>query len=136
MSFDAGDLIERIARSPYHVWTGIELAEVDEGRVVMRMDLRPEHLNPQGIVHGGVIAGLLDSVCGLCLRTILPPGLTHRTVQLNVNFLRAGVTGHLVATGRAVHRGRTTGYSEGEVHDAEGRLMARATGTFVNLPVP
>jgi uncharacterized protein (TIGR00369 family) len=131
---DLHELIERIAQSPYHVWTGIKLVEAAPGRVVMRLDLQRHHLNPQGIVHGGVLAGLLDSVCGLSLRTILPDELNHRTIQLNINYLRAGVTGSITATGRAIHEGRRTGYSEGEVCDENGKLMARATGTFINLP--
>lgn len=136
MTFDPEELKARIAASPYHVWSGISLVEVSEGHVVMRMQMQPHHLNPQGIVHGGVIAGLLDSVCGLSLRTVLPEDVTHRTVQLNINYMRAAKTGDAVtAVGRAVKEGRTVGYSEGEVLDARGRTVARATGTFVNIPI-
>jgi uncharacterized protein (TIGR00369 family) len=129
------ELFARIGRSPYHVENGIELVEASPGRAVMRMRIAEAHMNPQGIVHGGAIAGLLDSVCGLSLRTQLEGGVQHRTVQLNVNFLRAAQAGVLTATGTAVHDGRRTSMSEAEVRDEAGKLVARATATFVKLDV-
>lgn len=131
---DLDDLRARFARSPYHRWSSISLGELERGRVVLRLELQPEHLNPQGIVHGGVIAGLLDSVCGMSLRSVLADDRTHRTVQLSISFLRASTTGTLIGTGTAVREGRTVGYAEGVVEDEEGRLVAKATATFVNLP--
>jgi uncharacterized protein (TIGR00369 family) len=131
---DLDALRERFARSPYHRWSSISLDDIEHGRVVLRLELQPEHLNPQGIVHGGVIAGLLDSVCGMSLRSILPEDRTHRTVQLSISFLRASVTGTLIGTGTAVHEGRRVGYAEGEVRDEAGKLVAKATATFINLP--
>lgn len=128
------DLRERIARSPYHVHNGITLDECEEGRVVMRMQIAEHHRNPQGIVHGGAIAGLLDSVCGLSLRTLLPPEITHRTIQLTITYLRPGRSGLLEAVGTAVHSGSRMGYSEAEVRDEQGKLVARATGTFLRMP--
>lgn len=128
------DLRERIASSPFHVWSGITLDEMEPGRVVMSMTIAPEHLNPQGFAHGGVIAALLDSVCGMSLRTLLVEGEQHQTIQLNINFLRGARGGErLTGSGRALHSGRSTGYSEGEIRDAQDRLVARATGTFLKL---
>lgn len=128
------ELRARIARSPYHTWAGATLEEVEEGRVVMRVDLEHHHLNPQGIVHGGVIAGLLDSVCGLSLRTILPADVSHRTVQLSITYLKAARTGVIRGIGTAVHESRRVGFAEGEVRDTDDNLLARASATFFNLP--
>lgn len=129
--FDA--MRARIATSAYHVANGITLVELVPGRAVLRMELKPQHLNPQGIAHGGAIAGLLDSACGLCLRSLAAEGHVHRTVQLNINYLRSPSEGVLTATGTAVHTGRTTGLAEAEATDDQGRLVGRATATFVNL---
>ena len=100
----------------------------------MRIRIQDTHINPQGIVHGGVIAGLLDSVCGISLRTLLTPDVTHRTIQLTVTYLRAATEGTLVGTGRAIHEGRRAGHAEAEVHDDAGRLVARGQAVFGNLP--
>jgi uncharacterized protein (TIGR00369 family) len=129
-------LRERVRRSPFHQWAGLELVQVGDGTAELLMVLRPHHFNPQGIVHGGIITAVADSAIGLALRSRLPAGLTHRTAQLNVHFLAKGEGNHLVGLGRAVHTGQRMGYGECEVLDGDGRLLARASATFIVLPAP
>ena len=100
------------------------------------MDLEPHHFNPQGIVHGGILASVADTSIGLALRSRLPAGMTHRTAQLNVHFLAKGEGDRLVGRGRSVHLGQRMGYGEAEVYDGGGKLLARATATFIVLPAP
>ena len=130
------DLSQRVRSSPFNEWAGMELVSVGDGRAELGMDLKPHHFNPQGIVHGGIITAVADSSIGLALRSRLPAGLTHRTAQLNVHFLAKGEGNRLVGRGRAVHTGQRMGYGEGEVLDGEGRLLARASATFIVLPAP
>lgn len=126
----------RVRNSPFHRWAGLELVSVGDGRAELAMDLRPHHFNPQGIVHGGIITAVADTSIGLALRSQLRPGLTHRTAQLNVHFLAKGEGNRLVGRGQAVHLGQRMGYGESEVLDGQGRLLARASGTFIVLPAP
>lgn len=130
------DLKDRVQRSPFHRWAGLELVSVGDGRAELAMDLQPHHFNPQGIVHGGIITAVADTSIGLALRAQLRPGLTHRTAQLNVHFLAKGAGTRLIGRGRALHLGQRMGYGEAEVVDGEGRLLARASGTFIVLPAP
>jgi uncharacterized protein (TIGR00369 family) len=130
------DLRQRVERSPFHQWAGMTLVSVGDGEAELTMDLLPQHFNPQGIVHGGIISALADTSIGLALRSRLRPGFTHRTAQLNVHFLAKGEGTRLVGRGRALHLGTRMGYGESDVLDAEGRLLARATATFVVLPAP
>jgi uncharacterized protein (TIGR00369 family) len=130
------NLKERVRRSPFHQWAGLELISIGNGRAELTMELRPQHFNPQGIVHGGIITALADTAIGLALRSQLRPGLTHRTAQLNVHFLVKGEGSRLVGRGRSVHLGQRMGYGESEVLDGQGRLLARASGTFIVLPAP
>ena len=130
------DLKERVRRSPFHRWAGLELVQVGEGSAELLMALQPHHFNPQGIVHGGIITAMADTAIGLALRSQLRPGLTHRTAQLNVHFLRRGEGTQLVGKGHALHLGERMGYGEAEVLDGQGRLLARATATFIVLPAP
>jgi uncharacterized protein (TIGR00369 family) len=126
----------RVQNSPFHRWAGMDLISIGEGEAELAMDLQPHHFNPQGIVHGGIITALADTAIGLALRSQLRAGLTHRTAQLNVHFLAKGEGNRLVGRGHAVHLGQRMGYGESEVLDGEGRLIARASGTFIVLPAP
>jgi uncharacterized protein (TIGR00369 family) len=126
----------RVSNSPFHRWAGLELISVGDGRAELAMDLRPHHFNPQGIVHGGIITAVADTSIGLALRSRLNAGLTHRTAQLNVHFLAKGEGNRLVGRGQAIHLGQRMGYGESEVLDGQGRLLARASGTFIVLPAP
>jgi len=129
-------LKDRVRDSPFHRWAGLELVSIGDGRAELRMALEPHHFNPQGIVHGGIISAIADTAIGLALRSQLRSGLTHRTAQLNVHFLAKGEGTVLVGQGRAVHLGQRMGYGESAVLDGDGRLLARASGTFIVLPAP
>ena len=129
-------LRERVRTSPFHRWAGIDLVSVGDGRAEVSMRLDEQHFNPQGIVHGGIIAAVADTSIGLALRSMLKVGFTHRTAQLNVHFLAKGEGDVLVGRGRSVHLGQRMGYGEAEVTDGQGRLLARATATFIVLPAP
>jgi uncharacterized protein (TIGR00369 family) len=130
------ELKERVRNSPFHRWAGVELVSVGGGRGELAMELQDHHFNPQGIVHGGIISAMADTAIGLALRSRLPAGMTHRTAQLNVHFLAKGEGDRLVGRGRAVHLGRRMGYGEADVLDGTGRVLARATATFIVLPAP
>ena len=130
------EIKERVRTSPFHVWAGMELVSVGGGRAEVALELQEHHFNPQRIVHGGVIAAVADTSIGLALRSMLRPGMTHRTAQLNVHFLSKGAGNRIIGRGRSMHLGQRMGYGEAEVLDANGQLLGRATGTFIVLPAP
>lgn len=125
---------ERVRASTFHEWFGLTLASASDGECTVEVALAPHHFNYQGIVHGGVIATLADTAIGLAVRTVLPEGRSHRTIQMNVHYLAKGVGDRLIGRGRAIHVGRSVAHGEGEVLDANGRVIARATATFAVLP--
>ena len=84
----------------------------------------------------GFVVNRRHTSVGLALRSMLRPGYTHRTAQLNVHFLSKGEGTRIFGRGRSLHLGQRMGYGEAEVLDGEGRLLARATGTFIVLPAP
>lgn len=122
---------ERIAASDFARWMGNEIVSFGEGECEMRLPLRPHHLNPGGIVHGGVIASLIDSAIGLALRTRLGPGSRHVTLHLDVQYLAMVREGTLTARGVAVHSGARTGFGEANMTDQDGRLIAKGSATFI-----
>ena len=89
---------------------GIEFLEVDRGRVVARLDLRPEFLAPNGYLHAGTVVSMADTCCGYGCVASLPEGKTgFTTSELKSNFLRsAGPDDALVCVAQLAHGGRTT----------------------------
>ena len=113
---------------------GITLVGVGDGESELRLDLEPHHLNPGGIVHGGVLATLLDGCIGLALRSKLGMGSDHVTVDLNVHYLSPARSGALHGRGTAVRVGGRMSYGEGELRDDAGTLVAKATASFLVVP--
>ncbi|MEV6278055.1 PaaI family thioesterase [Nocardia sp. NPDC051832] len=112
---------------------GMEVEELEHGRVVFAVRTRQDFANPLGSTHGGICATLLDSVMGCAVHTTLEPGVGYSTLELKVNYIRSVPTDdrRLTATGTTIHVGRTTATAEGRVVDEQGRLVAHATTTCV-----
>jgi len=128
------DIKERIAASPFHTWFGMRLLSVGVGDAQMVVDLDERHLNMQGIIHGGVIATVADTVIGLAVRSRLPAELALRTAHLSVNYLTEVEGGRLLVHGRTLHAGRRICHGEADVVGEGGMLTARASATFVVSP--
>ncbi|WP_068280876.1 PaaI family thioesterase [Aldersonia kunmingensis] len=110
---------------------GLEIDEVEHGRVVFGVTTRPDFANPLGTTHGGICATLLDSVMSCSVQSTLDAGVGYTTLELKVNYIRAvPIDGRrLTATGTTIHVGRTTATAEGRVVDEQGRLVAHGTTT-------
>ncbi|MGY1808810.1 PaaI family thioesterase [Blastococcus sp. SYSU D00669] len=116
----------------------MEFADVAEGRVEFRCSLDESVYNPIGVVHGGVVCTLLDSVLGCAVHTTLPQGTAYTSIELKVNYLRAvhATSGPLTAIGRVVKPGRRVAFAEGEVLDDAGRTVATASSSLLVFPIP
>lgn len=119
-----------VADSPFYRWSGMALADAEDGSVTVALELADHHLNLQGLAHGGVIATLADAAMGLSLRTTLEAGRRHVSVEIGVHYLRPVTRGRVRAIGRAVRVGREIAYAQADVLDANDRLLARADGTY------
>ncbi len=116
---------------------GMSLVEVEHGRAVFTLTPDESMYNPIGVVHGGIVCTLLDSALGCALHTTLPAGKGYTSVEIKVNYLK-GVTPEsrlLTATGRVVRAGARVGFTEGEVLDASGALVATASSTLLLFDV-
>ena len=124
------ELRERLRDSAFYRWSGIELVDARPGVAEVAFEAGPDHVNLQGLVHGGMLATLADTAMGLAVRTALEPGRRHVTVQMGIEFLSPGRQGRIVARGRTVKIGRQLGFAEADIVDARGRLLARAQATL------
>jgi len=102
-------------------------------RVAMRDDLR----QPVGLLHGGVISTLVESVCSRATAlAVLEDEMMAMGQSISVSFIRPVTEGHAEVTAWARHRGRTTWVWDAEVRDAEDRLCALAQMTIAVRPIP
>ena len=110
---------------------GIEPVEVTPGHVSFRLEPAEFHLNPFGLVHGGVLAAMLDTAMGCAVHSLLPAATGYVTGELNVRFLRPGLfsTGSLLCTGAVVHAGVSSMVAEARVVDERDRVIALAGAT-------
>ena len=120
-------------RIPFVDFVGIELLACDAGRAELAVTLRDELSNSWSVVHGGVTMTLLDVVMAHAARSPNQPGHAESpgvvTIEMKTSFLRAGL-GRLTAHGTLLHRTASMAFTEGEVRDEKGELVAHATGTF------
>jgi uncharacterized protein (TIGR00369 family) len=114
---------------------GYDIVEAEEGRVVITAISNGAHLNPNGTVHGGVAATLLDSCMGLAVRTMLPKGVGSTTLEFKISFLRpiAPELGLLRAEGKVLTVGRRIGTAEGRLTGPDGQLLVHGTTTCLNF---
>jgi uncharacterized protein (TIGR00369 family) len=134
MDGGGGDVLEalreRIAESPFHTWARVEVLAATPGSVTVAMDVEDRHVNLQGLVHGGMLAILADTACGLAIRSAIEPGRLHVTTDLDVHFLSPAGPGRLLGRGTAVKIGRSLAFAEASIEDGEGKLLAKAQGRF------
>lgn len=100
------------------------------------MPLSEELTNSWGVAHGGVTMTLLDVAMAHAARSPDETGIAEPsgvvTIEMKTSFMRPGL-GRLLGSGRRLHRTASMAFCEGSVHDAEGLLVAHATGTFKYL---
>jgi uncharacterized protein (TIGR00369 family) len=125
-----------IPAPPVGALLGFEIDEVEEGRVVFGLQPGEHHYNPNGVVHGGVAAMLLDTVTGCAVMTKLPFGMTCATLELKVNYIRSlsARSPRVTAEGTVLHLGRRSAVAEGKLLLPDGRLAAHATSTLMVFP--
>jgi uncharacterized protein (TIGR00369 family) len=115
----------------------IEALAAADGTSRLRVIVDERHLRTLGMLHGGVTATLLDTALGYAVMSLAADGFHAVTAQLNVNFTRPAANGDsLEAVGRVLHAGSKTAVASGEVRNADGDLIATATGTFLYLRLP
>jgi len=109
---------------------GYELLQWREDYAEIALTVEARHLNRSGILHGGLLATLVDTACGYAGAYCAEPGRVRRavTLALDTHFIGAVEAGsRLIATGRRTGGGRRTFFSTAEVRDQEGRLVGQGS---------
>lgn len=122
-----------IEAAPMARLLNIRITSVEEGRVTVTAEPAREFENGLHIAHGGFAAALLDTALGCAVNSVMPAGKIFTTLEMKINFTRAvsRQTGTLTCEATVVHAGGRTATAEGRVIDADGKLYAHGTGTFI-----
>ncbi len=112
---------------------GFEARNVADGRATVVLAAEPQHANPMGTLHGGILCDIADAAMGMAFASTLAPEESFTTVDLRINFFRPVWQARLRVEGTVVQRGRTIGYVECAVTDEENRLVAKAASTCMVL---
>ena len=116
----------------------MDITGLEEGRVEFTCAVDESVYNPIGVVHGGLVCTMLDTVAGCAVHSTLPQGVGYTSIELKVTYLRAVTrdSGRLTAVGTVVKPGRRVAFAEGQVLDAAGRVVATASSSLLVFPLP
>lgn len=130
----SADLEALLASMPFSVACGVQLEAASPEQVSGRLDWAPERCTAGGVLHGGALMALADSLGAICAFLNLPAGAATSTIESKTNFFRAVRFGHVTAVAEPVHVGRTTIVVQTDLRDADDRRVALVTQTQAVLP--
>jgi 1,4-dihydroxy-2-naphthoyl-CoA hydrolase len=117
------------AAIPFAAELGVEVAAAGPEEVRGSMAWAPERCTVDGVLHGGALMALADTLGAICAFLNLEPGASTTTVESKTNFFRAVRGGQVVATARPLHVGRSYIVVQTDLADDEGRRVAQVTQT-------
>ncbi len=100
-----------------------------DNSIRMQFQAIPEFCHSGDIVQGGFITGMLDAAMSHAVFAAEKGWIILPTLEIKISFLEAVHPGELIATGRIVRLGKSVVFLEGELHDADNKLLATASST-------
>ncbi len=114
---------------PFAVTLGVELDCASAKQAVGHLSWAPQRCTAGGVLHGGALMGLADSIGAVCAYLGLPAGTSTATTSSTTHLFRAVRDGRVTATARPLHRGRTLIVIQTDLVDSDGRSVAQVTQT-------
>jgi acyl-CoA thioesterase len=119
---------------PLQSFLDFDIRDGPDGAVVAFLEVDDRHLNPNGIVHGGVVFTLADTAMGRATMAVLGDGQICASIEVSVRYLRPIPGGRLVATASVLRAGRRIVHLEcGITVDGDDRPVAVLQGSFAVL---
>lgn len=113
----------------YIEYNGIRLVEIEKGHVRGKLEIKPELLNPNKILHGGVLGTLADTVAIFgCIYIYEVPTVT--TVGMNLTYLKSAKSGVVTATAKMLSQGKSISHWQVDITDDDNRLLAVASVSY------
>jgi len=117
------------AGTPVADHVGFTLEPAEPGHSTGRLRIQPEHLNPNGVLHGAVLYAMADTGMGAAVFPTLAPGELCATIEVKMTYFKAIVRGEVVCRTVLVNRGKRVAYLESSAYAGEV-LLAKASGTY------
>ena len=117
---------------PYYSTLGFELKEISDGRAKFEIEMRNE-LTQNGMIHGGVLASLVDSTCACAAFSLILPNGYATTIDLRVEFLRTVSSGRLMAIAKCIKSGKNIFFCKAKVWDEEGNLICTGSSQLLRF---
>lgn len=104
------------------------------GKSELTISAGEKHLQPYGIVHGGICASIVDAACFWAVFTQLDEDNGLTTVDVRLNYLAPVVSGTLFGKGECIRLGKTIGLGQAGIYNEKGDMVAYGTSTVMTLP--
>ncbi len=122
---------QSVTQFPLKEFLGLDIGDGPvAGSVEATIVITDQHLNPNGVVHGGVIFSLIDTAMGAATMRVLEEGCHCATVEVQTRFIRSATSGTLRGSASVIRRGRHLVHVESEVLNDQSQIVAMGTGTF------
>ncbi len=121
---------------PLRRFLGMDIQGVEPGHAITRLQITEDLLNPNGVVHGGVLFTLVDTAMGKAIMTSLKEGQLCASIEIQIRFLRPVSVGQLEAHATVIRLGRRVVHLESRIRDTDGALVATGAGTFAVISPP
>ena len=121
---------------PLMDWLKAQVIAVEEGKIEIQFTVEKYMLNPIGILHGGIMATMLDEVMGAACFTLGRP-VGYATINMNLDYLNPAKVGEkVIAKGTIVRAGKTVIHAEAILVNADEKVLAKATSNLIGTSVP
>lgn len=125
---DIKEEIEKVLR-PIEL-KGVKLTRIKDNGVELTVDLNNDMTNYRGALHGGMSYSICDICSGI---TLLSKGYKVSTLQANINYIKEGLVGPIVAKSNILHKGRTTSVVDVKLYDGHNNLLVTGIYTMFIL---
>ena len=124
---------ERVNESPYFSLISMEVIEIGKGESRLEVIVQEKHLQPFGMVHGGVYSSLVDAAAFWAVYPEIDGDLGMTTVEMKLNYLAPASLGTMIARGKSLRIGKTLCLGEASIENEKGLLLAHGTSTMMIL---
>lgn len=123
---------QTLAESGFFKLLDFQLMDWDEDKAVLELEIGPQHLNRAKVLHGGVVASMIDLAGGFAGCYCAVPGRIRKAVTLSMttSFTGQATSGVVRAVGRRRAGGRSIFFATVEITDAFGAMIALGEGTY------
>jgi len=119
-------------RIPFYSTLGFELIEINNGKAIFELVIR-KALTQNGMIHGGVLASIIDSTCACAAYSLIFPHGYITTIDLQVQFLKPANKGRLKAIAECIKGGKNIFFCKAEVWNEEGNLISTGTSQLLRV---